>query len=158
MSKLNGIATTRPTGPGSVPSVRAIHPRRLIVGDAMDENRPRQPPPLPRLIRFRDAPRYLGMDRNRFNAEVRPLVTEVSIGKQGIAFDRLELDTWVDDYLACNGRPGRSKGVTSWDANETPASRGGQDVGSSTSTSAAGVFARALEQLNLKKRNDTSHE
>ena len=28
-------------------------------------------PVFPRLIRFRDAPQYLGMDRNRFNAEVR---------------------------------------------------------------------------------------
>ena len=28
---------------------------------------------LPRLIRARDAPFYLGMDRNRFQAEVRPL-------------------------------------------------------------------------------------
>ena len=28
--------------------------------------------PLPRILRFRDAPAYLGMDRNRFNAEVRP--------------------------------------------------------------------------------------
>lgn len=27
---------------------------------------------LPRLIRFRDAPAYLGMDRNRFNSEVSP--------------------------------------------------------------------------------------
>jgi hypothetical protein len=27
---------------------------------------------LPRLIRFRDAPRYLGMDKNRFNREVHP--------------------------------------------------------------------------------------
>ena len=27
---------------------------------------------LPRLVRFRDAPWYLGMDRNRFNAEARP--------------------------------------------------------------------------------------
>jgi hypothetical protein len=26
----------------------------------------------PRIIRFRDAPGHLGMDRNRFNAEVRP--------------------------------------------------------------------------------------
>ncbi|WP_244887552.1 hypothetical protein [Rickettsiella grylli] len=26
----------------------------------------------PRLIRLRDAPNYLGMDRNRFNNEVRP--------------------------------------------------------------------------------------
>ncbi len=26
---------------------------------------------LPRLIRYRDAPSYVGMDRNRFNGEVR---------------------------------------------------------------------------------------
>lgn len=49
-------------------------------------------PITPRLIRLRDAPAYLGMDRNRFNAEVRPCLTEIPIGKQGIAFDRLELD------------------------------------------------------------------
>ena len=59
---------------------------------------------LPRLVRFRDAPGYLGMDRNRFNAEVRPALTEIPIGRQGIAFDRLELDAWVDDYVSCNGR------------------------------------------------------
>jgi predicted DNA-binding transcriptional regulator AlpA len=117
-----------------------------------------RPLPQPRLIRFRDAPHYLGMDRNRFNAEVRPLVTEVRIGTQGIAFDRLELDAWVDDYLGRNGRPGRSKGAMSWDENETPASRGGQDGGSSTSGSAGSVFAKALERLSLKKRNDTSQE
>ena len=52
----------------------------------------------PRILRFRDAPSYLGMDRNRFNAEVRPYLTEIPIGKQGIGFDRLELDAWVDDY------------------------------------------------------------
>lgn len=119
---------------------------------------PRHSRPVPRLIRFRDAPHYLGMDRNRFNVEVRPFVTEVKIGKQGVAFDRLELDAWVEDYLARNGRPGRSKGVTSWDANETQASRGGRDVGSSTSASAGSVFAKALEQLSLRKLNGTSHE
>jgi predicted DNA-binding transcriptional regulator AlpA len=53
---------------------------------------------LPRLLRLRDAPAYLGMDRNRFNAEVRPYVIEIPIGEQGIAFDRLELDAWVDHY------------------------------------------------------------
>ena len=67
-------------------------------------------------------PPIVGMDRNRFNAEVRPHLTEIPIGKQGIGFDRLELDAWVDDYKARNGRPGRSKGVKSWDANEYPAS------------------------------------
>ena len=47
---------------------------------------------LPRILRLRDAPFYIGMDRNRFNAEVRPFLTEFSIGKQGIAFDRLEME------------------------------------------------------------------
>ncbi len=42
---------------------------------------------LPRLIRYRDAPAYLGMDPNRFNKEVRPFVAEIRIGKQGVAFD-----------------------------------------------------------------------
>ncbi len=60
---------------------------------------------LPRLVRFRDAPVYLGMDRNRFNREVRPHLTNIPIGQQGIAFDRLELDAWVEDYISCNGRP-----------------------------------------------------
>jgi hypothetical protein len=59
---------------------------------------------LPRFVRFRDAPAYLGMDRNRFNNEVRPFVTRIPIGRQGIAFDRLELDAWVEDYVSRNGR------------------------------------------------------
>ena len=49
-------------------------------------------PIVPRLIRHRDAPAYLGMDRNRFDAEVRPFLTEIPIGDRGIAFDRLDLD------------------------------------------------------------------
>lgn len=52
---------------------------------------------LPRLIRLRDAPFYLGMDRNRFNVEVRRHLTNIRIGRQGVAFDRLELDAWVED-------------------------------------------------------------
>jgi hypothetical protein len=83
---------------------------------------------LPRIIRFRDAPFYLGMDRNRFNTEVRPSLTELPIGTQGIGFDRLELDAWVEDYKSRNGRPGRSKGAKSWDANKYPASSCGPDL------------------------------
>ena len=59
---------------------------------------------LPRLVRLRDAPSYLGMDRNRFNREVRPYLTRIPIGQQGLAFDRLELDAWVEDYISRNGR------------------------------------------------------
>jgi hypothetical protein len=60
---------------------------------------------LPRLIRLRDAPFYLGMDRNRFNAEVRPFLTEIPIGEQGVAFDRLELDAWVRTISPATGVP-----------------------------------------------------
>ena len=113
--------------------------------------------PLPRIIRFRDAPFYLGMDRNRFNAEVRPYLTEVPIGTQGIGFDRLDLDAWFEDYKSRNGRPAR-KGVTTWDANESPASSCGTGSGTSTSASSGGEFAKALAQLNSRKQSDTSRE
>ena len=65
---------------------------------------------LPRFIRFRDAPNYLGMDKDRFNAEVRPYLIEIPIGTQGIAFDRLDLDAWADQYRDREGRPG-AKGL-----------------------------------------------
>ena len=106
----------------------------------------------PRLIRFRDAPRFLGMDRNRFNVEVRPQLTVVPIGIQGIAFDRLELDAWVDEYIARNGRPAR-KGAISWDANEYPASSREASTGTSINACAGGEFARALELITSKKLN-----
>jgi hypothetical protein len=48
---------------------------------------------IPRFIRLRDAPRYLGMDKNRFNREVRPHVPGIRIGIQGIAFDRVSHGT-----------------------------------------------------------------
>ena len=52
----------------------------------------------PRLIRFRDAPGYLGMNRAAFNELVRPFVTEAPLWKQGILFNTLELDAWADEY------------------------------------------------------------
>jgi predicted DNA-binding transcriptional regulator AlpA len=110
---------------------------------------------LPRLIRFREAPRYLGMDRNRFNAEVRPYVTEIRVGKQGVGFDRLELDAWFEDYKCRNGRPAR-KGDNTWDAREYRASSCGPGSGMSTNASAGGEFARALKLLTSRKRSDTS--
>lgn len=69
---------------------------------------------LPRFIRFKLAPGYLAMDKNRFNREVRPYVTEIRIGKQGIAFDRLELDAFAEQYKSCNGRPGSKIGEEPW--------------------------------------------
>jgi len=110
---------------------------------------------LPRLIRFRDAPRYLGMDRNRFNAEVRRSLTEIRIGVQGVAFDRLELDAWVDQYKARNGRPGR-KGELTWDAKGRRVSINATVSGTSTSPSTGDEFARALKRLASRKPNASS--
>ena len=109
----------------------------------------------PRLIRFRDAPNYLGMDRNRFNQEVRPLLTVIPIGRQGVAFDRLEMDAWVEQYKTCNGRPGRTLGGSIWDEKERQGSSRERVPGTSTSAFADGAFARALAQVNSKKPSDS---
>ncbi len=52
----------------------------------------------PRFVRLRDAPRYFGMDTNRFNREIRPQLTEIRIGSQGYAFDRIEMSAVAEDY------------------------------------------------------------
>ena len=88
---------------------------------------------LPRLIRLRDAPAYLGMDRHRFNHEVRPGLTIVPIGQQGIAFDRLELDAWVDEYMSSNGRVQNVGGSKAWVESDRPVSSNGPASGTTTS-------------------------
>jgi hypothetical protein len=110
-----------------------------------------QPTLLPRLLRFRDAPFYLGMDRNRFNAEVRPQLTEIPIGEQGIAFDRLELDAWAEEYKARNGRPGQMKGASTWDEKEPLDSTSDKESGTSTSSSEESAFAKALAKASSQK-------
>jgi hypothetical protein len=111
---------------------------------------------LPRLIRLRDAPHYLGMDPNRFNAEVRPYLIEIPIGKQGIAFDRIDLDAWVDQYKTRNGRPGKQKGAEKpWDARKSPGLSTGRGHGISTRLSEEEEFAKALERVTLKKQKSS---
>jgi hypothetical protein len=57
----------------------------------------------PRLLRLRIAPAYLGVNKNVFNKLVRPCVRVITIGKRGIAFDRLELDAWAEEYCGADG-------------------------------------------------------
>ena len=68
---------------------------------------------LPRFIRHKDAPAYLGVDRNKFDAEIRPGLTEIPLGKRSLAFDRLDLDAWADEYKRRNGRSSRKNGKLS---------------------------------------------
>ncbi|HEX8594359.1 MAG TPA: hypothetical protein VF682_13925 [Pseudomonas sp.] len=39
------------------------------------------------------------MCREEVNKTVRPFVSEFPIGKQGVGFDRIELDLWADAYV-----------------------------------------------------------
>jgi hypothetical protein len=112
-----------------------------------------------RYIRLRDAPGYLGMDKDRFNAEVRPTLIEIPIGIQGIAFDRLDLDAWADEYKSRNGRPGKQKGGNIWDAKtQRQGSELGTEYGTLTRDSKrqkAGGFDKALVQVTYQRRNGT---
>lgn len=100
---------------------------------------------------WRDAPYYLGMDRNRFSTEVRLFFMEIPIGKQGIAFDRLELGAWVEDYKSRVERPGRLIGETIWDVKDRQVSSNVTESGTSTSASADSEFAKTLAVLTSKK-------
>ena len=113
---------------------------------------------LPRLVRLRDAPFYMGMDRNRFYTEVRPHITEVPIGDQGIAFDRLDLDVWIDDYKSRNGRPGRyrKKEVSLWDSVKCQDSASEAVSGTLINKSRdTADFTKALARAKEKKRSGT---
>ncbi len=107
----------------------------------------------PRLIRLRDAPIYLGMDRNRFNREVRPTLTELRIGRQGVAFDRLEMDAWVEQYKRCNGRPASARGDQIWDADNRQDFANVAATGTLRNKCSAKNFSKALAQATSKKRN-----
>jgi len=113
---------------------------------------------LPRFIRLRDAPAYLGMDRNRFSAEVRPTLTEIPIGTQGIAFDRLDPDRWADDYKSRNGRPARFDGGTSCLEDPYLGSAVAAPPGTSTRgsrVSQGGDFEKALAQIASRRPKPT---
>ena len=112
---------------------------------------------VPRLIRLRDAPIYLGMDRHRFNQDVRPNLMEIPIGTQGVAFDRLDLDAWVDDYIHCSGRPAvtRKRSLEQWDEKNRPVSSKEGSTGISIKRSLDAEFEKALVRAVSKKPKNT---
>ena len=110
---------------------------------------------IPRIIRIRDASFYVGMDKNRFNAEVRPFLTEMKIGVQGIAFDRIELDAWVDDFKSRVGKTPTQKLEKTTCQKDHRVSQKGTTSGTSTKSSKEKDFTKALEQVTSKKRNAT---
>jgi hypothetical protein len=110
---------------------------------------------LPRFIRLRDAPRYLGMDKNRFNSDVRPHVTVIPIGTQGVAFDRVDLDSWADHYKNRNGRPAaESERRKPWETKHRQVSPSEVGSGTSTKCSEEYAFEKALQRaISTRPRN-----
>ncbi|WP_262964334.1 hypothetical protein [Methylobacter psychrophilus] len=54
---------------------------------------------VPRLIRYKDAPRYCGMDKSFFDSRIRPnLPVELRDGSKFVAFDRIDLDFAIEGY------------------------------------------------------------
>jgi hypothetical protein len=109
---------------------------------------------LPRFVRFRDAPAFFGMNKNLFNREVRPRLTEIRIGRQGRAFDRLEMEATAEEYRSRNGRPAAARSKP-WDKTEGECQDSNDVVESGTSTrlSTERAFAKALEHATSRKPN-----
>ena len=111
----------------------------------------------PRVIRLKEASKYLGMDKNRFNAEVRPHLVEIPIGDRGIGYDRLDLDRWFEDYKARNGRPGatRKGGDECQAKGRSRALSNAVASGTSKKMSGKSDFEKALALVRSEKQNDT---
>ena len=122
---------------------------------------------IPRFIRAKEAPGYLGMCRAIFDETVRPFVSEFPIGGRGVGFDRQELDDWATAYVEARAidkkgateqqlpRSERQKGDKSWRENRSQASPKGAGSGISTRKSTANDFTKVLELVNGKKQSGT---
>ncbi|MGE8152476.1 hypothetical protein ACQKP5_14640 [Pseudomonas vancouverensis] len=124
----------------------------------------------PRFIRFMDAPGYLGMCPDEINKTVRPNVREFPIGKQGVGFDRNELDQWADAYVESKSiekavnqdnnhprseRQGEAKGGKPWREKRSPISTRRAESGKSTKCSEVRDFEKALALVTGKKPSST---
>ncbi len=107
---------------------------------------------IPRLLRLRDAPAYLGMDRHYFDATVRPTVQLIRIGKQGLAVDRLDLDAWVVHTKQCSDPPAANhRRNPTWQRKESQVSTNVRGSGTLTKKSSAAAFAKALKLTRSRK-------
>lgn len=113
---------------------------------------------MPRIIRLRDAPFYLGMKKDHFNKVVRPELDIINIGERGVGFDRLDLDRWVEHHKL-------SVDLTlyqRYEGDEACQNENRQDFlnamesGTSTKNCSEDAFAKALALVNSRKRKNTS--
>mgnify|MGYP006419934769 FL=1 len=78
--------------------------------------------PLRRFIRQKDAPVFFGVGLGKFNADIRPHLREIPMGKNpqsGIVYDIFDLHALADTMKLRNGRPAK-KGKDKWDVKQKP--------------------------------------
>jgi hypothetical protein len=97
------------------------------------------------------------MDKNRFNAEVRPQVTVIPIGKQGIGFDRSDLKAWLKKYKHCHGIRSTKKGESAqqWQKKSALVYENEAEFGISKNKSLEFAFEKALILSARRKHNVT---
>lgn len=109
---------------------------------------------LPRCIRQKDAPNYLGTNERNFNKVFRPHLTEIPLGEfgkaRGIGYDREELDTLFDEYKRTFGRPPKI-GEKIWVKNEHPDFTNEENTGTSIKRYSESSFANQPKQKILMK-------
>jgi len=76
---------------------------------------------IPGIVRLRDAPYYLGMNKTFFRDTVQPYLTRIPIDKKGIGFSREELDRWIAYAQATIGQPPKKQ--PPWEKFHMPASK-----------------------------------
>lgn len=106
----------------------------------------------PRLLRTNEAHDYLRMNRKTFDKWVRPFIAYIRIGQRGIAFDKLDLDAWIEEHKQRDELPVSNTGEHLW---EEPAHRAYKNVmatGKLTRRFSDSEFAKVLEQATLRKR------
>ena len=98
---------------------------------------------IPIILRPKDVHFYCGMNRQRFNREVRKLLTIVPIGKTGIGFYREELDAWAENLKNTQGIPPERRAT--WEKSDLyPDSGSAMEFGTLKKWSTESAYTKAL--------------
>ena len=108
-------------------------------------------PVIPGVIRIRDAPFYLGMNKNIFRKEVSPFLTKFPIGANGKGIARAELDLWITYMKA---KKGERREAPPWEIEEnSPANTNNKKLSSPYSREQSiTAFNKLVKKITTKKQ------
>jgi hypothetical protein len=113
----------------------------------------------PRVIRVKDAHKYLGMDKTTFAKQIRPYLPTIHITNKSRGFERVDIDSVFDVYKHSRCCPPKKPLLTEDDIFQKPlrvsVSTKTPNAGQSTNGSKANAFTSALStaKRSVTKRN-----